>query len=136
MKNPIAWEPEYSVGVGEIDGHHKNFLGILNELYLAIYSGKEIEWMGYIFDQVDGYIKFHFAFEERYFEEFKYQYKDLHILKHKEFIDKIEGMKTDFHEHKKDITEEMVRFLEEWFIQHINNVDKMYTKTFHNHGLF
>ncbi|HBM45580.1 MAG: Hemerythrin HHE cation binding region [Parcubacteria group bacterium GW2011_GWF2_38_76] len=135
MKN-IIWIKEYSVEIKEIDEQHQHFFSVLNELNTAIYAGKEKEWMGHVFDQLDGYARFHFATEEKLFDSVKYEYTDAHIEKHDEFRKKLEEFRRGFEISKEGISGELVKFLEEWFVEHIMKVDKMYTKTFHDHGIF
>jgi len=133
--NPIIWKKEYSVDVHEIDDQHQIFFSNLNELYMALYAKKEGEWLLHIFAQVDNYIRFHFATEEKYFDLFNYEFKDDHLTLHKEFSKKIDALRSDFEDKKGDVAPELVKLLEDWFVNHINKADKMYTKCFRDNGL-
>jgi hemerythrin-like metal-binding protein len=132
----IIWKKDYSVEVKEIDEQHKHFFSVLNELNTAVYAKKEKEWMGHIFDQLDGYTRFHFATEEKLFDYVKYDQAELHMQKHDEFRKKLEEFRRSFETGAEGVSEAMVKFLEEWFSNHIMRVDKMYTKVFHDHGVF
>lgn len=132
----IIWKREYSVEVKEIDEQHQHFFSILNELNTAVYAKKEKEWMSHIFDQLDGYVRFHFATEEKIFDEVKYEYADAHKEKHVEFAKKLEEFRREFEVGKEGVSGDMVKFLEDWFSNHIMKVDKMYTKVFHDNNIF
>ena len=45
-------------------------------------------------------------------------------------------IRDDFDSGKIDVTDDLVKFLDHWFIEHVNNVDKMYTKAFHEHNIY
>ncbi|MEI6296037.1 MAG: bacteriohemerythrin [bacterium] len=132
----IIWKIEYSVGVKEIDEQHQHFFSVLNELYISQYANKEKEWMLHIFEQLDGYIRFHFATEEKYFDEIKYEYSDQHKKSHHEFINKIESLKQGFEDGKTNVAESLATYLEDWFVNHIDKADKKYTDIFHKNNIY
>lgn len=134
--NNITWKMEYSVGIKEIDEQHQHFFGVLNELYTAIYAKKEIEWMNHVFAELDGYIRFHFATEEKYFDEFSYEGTDHHKKSHAEFSKRVGKLERQFDEDKESVTADLVKLLEDWFVNHINHEDKMYVQLFHDHNIY
>ncbi len=133
--HPIIWKPEYSVGVKEMDSHHQTFFSILNELFVGIYAEKEREWVRNIFEQLNSYARYHFAAEERYFREFKYEETEKHLEMHEYFRNKLSELERENEKPGSDITSDMVKFLEEWFVNHINRADKMYSECFNKNGL-
>ena len=133
--NPILWKEDYRVGVHVIDDQHQVFFSNLNELYMALYANKAEEWLSHVFNQIDNYIKFHFATEEKYFDAFKYEFREEHVKMHNEFSKKIDALRSDFEDKKGDIAPELVKILEDWFVNHINKADRMYVKCFNENGL-
>jgi hemerythrin-like metal-binding protein len=130
----LEWKDEYSVGVELIDAQHKMFVGIVNELYEAIVTKKEKEALDNIFKQLVAYTQFHFQTEERYFDEFQYEGAAEHKIAHKALIDQI----ADLQQQKTDIMDDpfkLMDFLEDWLIDHIMGMDKLFGPCFNEHGL-
>jgi hemerythrin len=46
MAQLLAWKPEYSVGVSELDQQHKGLVAMMNELHDAMMQGKGSEVLG------------------------------------------------------------------------------------------
>lgn len=134
MAGGLVWKDEYSVGVSMIDAQHQMFIGIINELYAAITSKKEKDVLDGIFSQLVSYTQFHFQTEERYFDEFDYEGAEEHKAAHKKLVDQVLELQVK----KTDLTEnpfELMDFLEDWLIDHIIGMDKLYGPCFNEHGL-
>ncbi len=134
MAGGLVWKDEYSVGVAMIDAQHQMFIGIINELYAAIMSKKEKDVLDDIFNQLVAYTQFHFQTEERYFDEFGYEGAAEHKAAHKRLCDQI----ADLQKQESDIMQDpfkLLDFLEDWLIDHIIGMDKLYGPCFNEHGL-
>lgn len=131
----INWIKEYSVGVEAIDAQHQYFLSLLDELFDAIVSLDTEMKIGGIIKRLAEHTENHFATEERYFDEFKYELSEEHKQRHRDLLKRIEEFQKRFDEGIVDIASEMVEFLEGWMIDHIMEVDKKYVKCFEEHGL-
>ena len=134
MAIKLEWKDEYSVGVELIDAQHKMFVGIINELYEAIVAKKDKEALDNIFKQLVAYTQFHFQTEERYFDEFKYEGAEEHKTAHKALIDQV----AELQQQKTDIMDDpfkLMDFLEDWLIDHIMGMDKLFGPCFNEHGL-
>ena len=130
----LEWKKEYSVGVEMIDEQHKMFIGIINELYVAIIEKKEKQILDDVFKQLVAYTQFHFQTEERYFDEFHYEGAEEHKMAHKKLCDQI----ADLQKREGSIMEnpfELMDFLEDWLVDHIMGMDKKYGPCFNEHGL-
>jgi len=135
----LVWKDEYSVGVKELDEQHKKFVGILGKLFEALNqeSGevkKEIVFN--IFGELAEYADIHFATEERYFDEFKYEEAEQHKKEHRIFEEKVGQLKSQYLNNELSTTFDLVDFLEDWLLDHLSTMDKKYTKCFNDHGLF
>lgn len=133
---PIKWKKEYSVNVEEIDNQHKEYLKIVNELYDAIYMRRTREKLSEILDELINYADYHFSTEEKYFRKFNYPQAKEHIVEHRRFSEKMEGLKKDFKNREIEISFELVDYLENWLLEHLAEQDKKYTKCFNDNGLF
>lgn len=138
MTKLFTWTKENSVGVTEIDVQHQHIFKIINDLADYIDKSKDKIEIDKILAQLVEYSTIHFGTEERYFKMFNYIYAEDHIAKHHFYNDKILEFYTkeqDFS--KRDVLlNEIIRFLKEWWLSHINIEDKKYTETFHQHRLF
>lgn len=137
MENKIfQWTPDYSVNVKELDEQHKKFIAVLNDLYQAILNNRQKEELQGIFAKLDDYLNFHFATEEKYFDKFNYEGSEEHKAEHQKAKDKIADIKQRSKDDEKVISFELIDFLEDWLISHVDTMDKKYTKCFNEHGLF
>jgi len=132
----IEWKNEYSVGVKEIDEQHKIIIKLINELHFVITGEKDKEELEHILEQLANYGGYHLANEEKYFDKFGYVEADEHKAIHQQYRNTILEFQKKFKINKIKTIFEAIDFLEDWWIGHINNIDKRYTKTFNDHGLF
>lgn len=132
----IQWSEEHSVNVKEIDDQHKKFIEILNEFYDAITKGSGRGELDKLLDKITEYASWHFSTEEGYFDEFKYEGSEEHKKEHQKIKDRISAFK-----HKKGTNEieyysDLIDFLEEWLVDHLDVMDKKYIECFNGHGLY
>ncbi len=85
--NLINWREEFSVGVAEVDHEHQELIEMINLLHRSVQEGvtrkQVIEGLGDIFAQIAA----HFALEEKYMRESRYQaYRD-HKEDHEALLD-------------------------------------------------
>jgi len=132
----IEWKNEYSVGVKEIDEQHKIIIKLINELHSVITGEKDKKELEHILEQLANYGSYHLANEEKYFDKFNYAEADEHKAIHQQYRNTILTFQEKFKVNKIKTIFEAIDFLEDWWIGHINNIDKRYTKTFNDNGLY
>jgi hemerythrin len=130
----IEWLPEFNLGINDIDMQHKWLVNIMNKLFDAVNERQEGKVIAEIIKEMWDYARFHFDLEEKYFEEFHYEKADEHKAAHREFSEKVKDLAKDFEEGEKSVSKDAISFLEKWFINHTQNVDREYVPTFHEHG--
>lgn len=131
----LEWEQKYSVGVEELDNQHKLMFVTINELLDAINENKTEEHLGHIIESLVKYKTFHFATEEKYFKQFNYEESEEHILKHREFNEKLTALKEKYPSYTVEFAFELVDFLEDWLINHLMVEDQKYKECFTLNGL-
>ena len=131
----FLWKNEYSVGVEEIDFEHKQLLEAISELSEAIDNHSVNNKHEIVFDELESYIAHHFSTEERYFERFNYAGAKEHIASHRDFTEKIADFRTKYKNNEVEISNELIKFLEEWLRDHMLNVDRKYMECFAKNGL-
>ncbi len=132
----IKWTPDLSVGVKEIDAQHQAFVGMLNELYDSFVVPDYKEKTGIILPRLVDYALLHFATEEKYFDLFKYEGTEEHVKEHRDLQAKVEAFMRRYQSGENEIILELIDFMEDWLVHHLQNLDMKYVKCFHDHGLY
>jgi len=130
----IQWNDElYNVGIEEIDSQHKILVGIINEIYREIDKSQEDEsnrlLVLSLLDKLGDYTQYHFSSEEKYFSRLSKNDCELHRLQHKHFIEQISDMVQDFKMGELCLSE-LLYFLTDWLISHIQIEDKKFIAQF------
>lgn len=131
----ISWSDKYSVGVSEMDSHHKKLLEMINSLHDAMKQGKSKEVLSKTVKELLDYTDFHFKKEEDYMKKYKYSGLSEQLNQHKFFVDKIKKFQDDLNSGKLTLSIEVMNFLRDWLINHIQILDKKYSDLFNEHGL-
>ncbi len=124
----IKWSTIYSVGVEKIDKQHKYLTEVINKLFNAFSEGKAETIIPEIITELSDYTHFHFKTEEEIFEQYQFPEKEAHILKHQEFIDNVGKWSEEIDQKKKDVHYDMMNYLKNWLLEHIQQDDKLYGK--------
>ena len=120
----ITWKDFYSVHCPELDGQHTYVLRIINDLYSALGSGREREAIKGMLDRLVRYTKDHFQREEELMKECGYPKLDEHKALHDRMTQKTIHLRNSF----ATVTgQNLLRFLKEWWINHICQADKQYS---------
>jgi len=130
----FEWKPEYSVNVKILDEQHQKLIKTIDSLYQSILNSETKEYLLEVFKQINEYTKDHFALEEKYFKDFDYKEADIHTAVHEKFKKDILDMETQINDEKFSSLKLLI-FLENWWINHILDMDKKYVENFNHHGL-
>ena len=125
----------FSVDIKLIDDQHKVLLKLINELYGSFRKGQAKDKMGTIIDELVNYTSYHFGVEEKYFSDFNYSDTPAHLHQHVKFVDAILKFKNEFTSGKAAVSYEVLNFLKDWLINHIQVTDKAYVSCFKEHGV-
>jgi len=136
----IKWnDKKMSIGIKLIDDEHKQLLQIINDLSISIHKNCQKEEIVSIVDRLIDYSKYHFAREEKYFDEFNYEDATAHKHQHELFINKFEKIKNKIKLEDElcniILTEEVFLYLVKWLLNHISGSDRKYVKLFKQNGL-
>lgn len=131
----LAWSEEFSVHVKLLDEQHKVMVSVINELIDCVNNGVEQAKIDEVIARLTNYKHHHFATEEKYFVEFNFEGAAEHVEAHRHFNEKIEGMKKQYANDALAFTFNLLDFLEDWLINHIQTMDHKYVKCFNEHGL-
>jgi len=131
----MKWNDTYSVGVEEIDNQHKGLVDLINHLFDAMSVGKANDILGTIIDQLILYAQVHFQTEEKYFDEFDFEFSDEHKDEHNSFAEEVVEFKKGFDAGNIVLSIEVFRFLKDWLVNHMLGADQKYKQCFQENGL-
>jgi hemerythrin len=123
----LTWTKEYSVGVKELDDHHRQLFSLLNNnLKSVIENNGDSKTIVTDLKKLEEYAVTHFQAEENLFLKINYPDATAHIHEHQEFrkeLRKLDALANG--------TDDLARlklllFLSTWFTKHIMTVDKKY----------
>ncbi|MEI7596451.1 MAG: bacteriohemerythrin [Bacteroidota bacterium] len=132
----MTWsDSDFSVKVEEIDAQHKKLVDLINDLYSAFQKGQAKNILGDILNELINYTANHFATEEKYFAQFAYPEAEIHIDLHKKLVESVLAFKADFETGKATVSYDLMNFLKDWLVGHIQGTDRKYSEWFKNNGL-
>lgn len=135
MKNLVEWTEELSVGIQEIDEQHKILVGLLNRMHEAIVTGKDLQVINSILNELAQYTVVHFAVEESLMRIFNYPDYVAHKQHHEELTAQVVGLQRKVATGEEEISMEVLHFLRHWLTYHILGDDKKYGPFFLERGL-
>ncbi len=132
----LNWTPNYSVNIQEIDSQHLNLVNLINTLHASMKEGKGKEVMGGIISELISYTKYHFTFEENLMNRHSFPGFSIHKTEHQNFTSKVIEFENNYKSGKVIISQEVLFFLKDWLINHIQVTDKKYSAFFNNAGVY
>jgi hemerythrin-like metal-binding protein len=131
----IIWNETIAIGILSMDSQHQRWIGLMNELYDAMRTGKAKAVVGRTLTNMLDYTQTHFTAEEKLIATHGYpEYKE-HKQIHDGFIERIEGLSRRQQSHDDALTSEVMNFLKEWLINHIQSVDRQYVPLLKSKGV-
>ncbi len=131
----IKWDDKYSVNVSIIDEEHKKLIDIINKTILAKQYNNNQRSISEILVEMTAYAKEHFKMEETYMSNFKYHDYKSHKDEHQSFSKDIFGYCKSLMSGNYQIIEDITKYLQQWLVHHIQEIDKKYTYCFNKNGL-
>ena len=131
----FCWDEKYAVNIKEIDVQHKKLVELINGLNEAIYSGQGCQKLESVFKELVEYTKTHFSNEEELMRSNDYPDFLKHKAKHEELTKEVVSLQKQFEGGRILITMQVMKFLKDWLINHIQDVDKKYAPFLKNKGV-
>ena len=124
----IQWKESYRIGYEPIDSQHKKLILLINQYDEAVKSGGLPSILRAIIDGLVEYAKFHFLAEEQLMVKIDYAGYDKHRDEHRQLIAEVEDFVEKNDEDDPWDNEELLYFLKEWVINHIEYEDSRIKK--------
>lgn len=123
----MSWNDKMSVGVDAFDNDHKKLVAMLNDLFEAVQAGKGKDALGKILDGLVSYTKEHFAREERQMQQHAYPDFAAHKKEHDDLAKQVLEVQKKYNSGQTaTLSMEVMNFLKNWLIKHIQGSDKKY----------
>ncbi len=131
----IEWEEKYSVGISVIDEEHKTLIGILNKAIFVKEHNDKPEGIKDVLSEMVEYYQKHFSTEEAYMIQFNYPEFQIHKNEHLDFTNKTIVTLNKVIKGECHVTSEILEFLKQWLVNHIQGTDTKYIDCFKKNGL-
>lgn len=131
----INWDDSFSVGVKKLDEQHRQIIGIINKLIDTTTVSVDSELISDTLTEMRQYASDHFETEEHLLTEYKYPDYKSHKEHHIEFRKQAANFSMDTLQYKRAVPAEILRYLKEWWVNHILNTDMKYKAFFNERGV-
>jgi hemerythrin len=131
----IEWNEKYSVNISTIDEEHKELIRIINEAIVSKQHHNDLEEISILLKELTMYALKHFSTEETYMVEFNYPEFQNHKKEHHGFSNKMIAYCNKVIEGEYQIENEIIEYLMQWLVNHIQVTDKKYLACFKKNGL-
>ena len=127
----LQWKEHYSVGIDAVDHEHKELIALINRLHNQLSAkGDELSMHAFFSDLYAG-ISAHFALEERFMRERRYDQLSQHKADHERLLDEIRDIMDDFEGHENASV--IGPRLDAWFSRHFETHDARLHKALGSH---
>lgn len=125
----IVWSSEYETGVDDIDEQHQILVNTINEASQKLGEDASVESLETITRDLLSYALYHFEEEEEMMQKYDYKAYSLneyesHMKQHRDFSAKVVAIRESIKEGNPICKDELIEFLTNWLINHINKTDK------------
>ena len=119
----LAWKDYYTVHEPSLDAEHKQIIELIDSLYLAMQRRADQHVIGDVLERLVRYTMTHFGHEENQMREVGYPELDAHKACHDRMQERTLELRTQWDAAS---APEVMRFLKDWWVNHIQGDDKRY----------
>lgn len=120
----IVWNENNQLGIPIIDEQHRGVISTINSLHYSISNGHENEVIKPVLIMLEQYTIIHFKTEKALMEKAGYPENEKHVKLHKKLVLETQKLSRDF-DRTRD-AEHVLKFLRDWWLDHINIEDRKY----------
>lgn len=131
----MEWSPAFSVKVKKYDDQHKKLVDLINQLHDAMKAGQGTAVLGTVLQSLISYTSSHFADEEKLMQAHAYPDYARHKAAHEALVKKVLDLQQKFQTGNAMVTMNVLSFLKEWLVTHIQGEDKKYGIFFNGKGI-
>jgi hemerythrin len=120
------WNSNYSVGIEEIDKHHRIFFDYFALIEDSISTNESWSNVFYILERLEEYAKIHFSVEESLMSMYDYPRREEHVRSHKNFVATVLDIKRQ--SINSNLSKQTAVFMHQWLETHIKHEDSEYAQ--------
>lgn len=119
----ITWNARYAIGIEEIDDHHRHLVALLNTIYDDFVNQAPNRNLANVFAELASYTQYHFSAEESLMRAYGYPGYSPHKVRHDQFVERLETMREQFCNGRRQMSFDLLTFLNTWLLSHILDAD-------------
>ncbi|MBF0614840.1 MAG: hemerythrin family protein [Magnetococcales bacterium] len=127
IRRRFTWQSDYSVGITVLDEDHKRLFELIFEMYKSMQKAYGKEDAARILTELQEYTITHFDREEAVMQKHGYPELESHRREHEVMKEKVNHFSAALAANSMEVSKDVVRFLQNWLINHINKTDKAYS---------
>ncbi len=131
----FPWNNNLSVDIKQIDEQHKKLVAMVNELHRAMKLKQSSSVLGSILGRLAEYTVSHFGTEEKFFAQYGYPEEKSHVEIHRKLVAQVVEIQKKFQAGEAMVSMELMTFLKDWLVNHIQGTDKKYSSFLRGKGV-
>ncbi len=131
----IAWDNSIKIGIDKIDEQHFRLVELVNKLYGAMINRAGNTILQTLLGELAEYTVTHFADEEEMMRKAGYAKLVEHQKVHEKLVGQVMEFKERFESGSATVSIELMSFLGDWLINHIQATDRQYVAAMKKAGL-
>ncbi|MGO9240248.1 MAG: bacteriohemerythrin [Bryobacteraceae bacterium] len=120
----VEWKAGFCCDVESIDEQHKALVGLIATLHRAMVEGRVKAEMAEIIENLIFYARYHFAWEEQWFDQHGFKGLAAHSAEHERLTREVLLLQSRLQEGKLVAGMPVMRLLQDWLVSHIEQRDK------------
>lgn len=129
----MDWTDDLLTGIDEIDRQHQILFVCLARLEQSVSAEERWSAVHFALAEVSDFAHIHFAVEEALLRLHGYPLLEAHIAEHRAFVRELGVIGK--HSLHADVSDEMVKFLQTWLVNHIGKSDHQYVPCLRSVGV-
>lgn len=132
----VTWTHASSVGVRAMDNEHSIMIDVMNELHSVLAHGAEREQAKELLSKLIEITGIHFWNEEQLMERYGFPGLAEHRTEHQHLLQQLKEF-AHRRQHGKEVQlSGFLCFMHNWFINHVEGLDKQYGPWLNKHGVY
>ncbi|MDL2286619.1 bacteriohemerythrin [Desulfococcaceae bacterium OttesenSCG-928-F15] len=123
---PIIWEERLNIRVQNIDEQKQKIVEHINKIYVRFHEKADARTLFDLLNELGEGLRMHFALEEKIMQQLSYPEIQDHKKLHKLYIRKTLNLRRLVSDTPENLTEENLRTLGNWLMDHICTEDQRF----------
>lgn len=128
----ITWSEEFSVGDASLDSQHLYIIDLINRIIDCQNRPSHSDLIISTLSEINNYSRYHLEYEEALLERLDYPEFNEHKALHFEYLEKTSDLSSKAQNFDKNVTDEILEFLKDWWLNHILVEDMKYKSFLEN----